>query len=323
MPTDRRRAIAAVMAACAANPLLVHAQEKPWPQQRPIRLVVGFPPGGSIDALGRVLAERLGQRLGASVVVDNRTGAAGMLAAEETARQPADGYTLLLIPGGPLMENPTVDVFDDKAFTQIVRLTESPVVLAVPAAAPYTTVRQLIDASRGAAGPIAFASSGVGSLQHLVGEMLAQATGAKLNHVPYRGGGQAITDLVAGHVPLGLLGMAPLLPHIQSGRIRALAVSTATRLANLANVPTLKESGIDIVAASWTGLAGPKDLPQAIVARLVREASDIMSQPEVRAKLEPLGLIPDVLDGAPFVAFTRTDRDQQLKIVRERKIALQ
>ena len=112
---------------------------------------MGFPPGGSIDALGRVLAERLAQRLGASVVVDNRTGAAGMLAAEETTRQPPDGYTLLLIPGGPLIENPSVDVFDDKAFTQITRLTESPVVIAVPAASPHTSMRQLIDASKGAA----------------------------------------------------------------------------------------------------------------------------------------------------------------------------
>ena len=151
MQLTRRRTLAAVTAALAASPWTLHAQDKPWPQQRALRLIVGFPPGGSIDALGRVLAERLAQRLGASVVVDNRTGAAGMLAAEETTRQPPDGYTLLLIPGGPLIENPSVDVFDDKAFTQITRLTESPVVIAVPAASPHTSMRQLIDASKGAA----------------------------------------------------------------------------------------------------------------------------------------------------------------------------
>jgi tripartite-type tricarboxylate transporter receptor subunit TctC len=290
---------------------------------RPIRLVVGFPPGGSIDALGRVLAEKLGQKLGTSVVVENRTGAAGMLAAEETSRQTPDGYTLLLIPGGPLLEKPSVDVFDDKSFTQIARLSESPVVIAVPVSTPYANMSQLLESAKSGTDSISFASSGVGSIQHLVGEMIVQATGAKLNHVPYRGGGQAITDLVAGHISVGMLGAAPLLPHIQSGRLRALAVSSAARLGSLPNVPTLKESGVNIVAASWTGLAGPKNLPAPVVARLVLEANAIMAQADVRARLEPLGLITAPLDGPKFVAFTRADRDQQLKIVRDRKITLQ
>jgi len=323
MSIQRRRALALCSAALLPMSGLVIAQERAWPLQRPIRLLVGFPPGGSIDALGRVLAERLGQNLGASVVVENRTGAAGMLAAEETSRQPPDGYTLLLIPGGPLLEKPSVDVFDDKSFTQVARLSESPVVIAVPASAPYANLSQLLESAKSGAEAISFASSGVGSLQHLVGEMIVQATGAKLSHVPYRGGGQAITDLVAGHIPIGMLGAAPLFPHIQSGRLRALAVSSAARLGSLPNVPTLKESGLDIVAASWTGLAGPKNLPAPIVARLVTEANAIMAQADIRARLEPLGLIAAPLDGPQFVAFTRADRDQQLKIVRDRKISLQ
>jgi len=323
MTIRRRRALALCSAALLPMPGLVVAQDKAWPLQRPIRLMVGFPPGGSIDALGRALAERLGQKLGTTVNVENRTGAAGMLAAEETSRQPPDGYTLLLIPGGPLLEKPSVDVFDDKSFTQIARLSESPVVIAVPASAPYANLSQLLEAAKSGSESIAFASSGVGSIQHLVGEMIVQASGAKLNHVPYRGGGQAITDLVAGHIPLGMLGAAPLLPHIQSGRIRALAVSSAARLGSLPNVPTLKESGLDVIAASWAGLAGPKGLPAPIVARLVTEAHAIMAQADVRARLEPLGLIAAPLDGPQFVAFTRADRDQQLKIVRERKISLQ
>jgi tripartite-type tricarboxylate transporter receptor subunit TctC len=323
MTIRRRRALALCSAALLPMPGLVVAQDKAWPLQRPIRLMVGFPPGGSIDALGRALAERLGQKLGTTVNVENRTGAAGMLAAEETSRQPPDGYTLLLIPGGPLLEKPSVDVFDDKSFTQIARLSESPVVIAVPASAPYANLSQLLEAAKSGSESIAFASSGVGSIQHLVGEMIVQASGAKLNHVPYRGGGQAITDLVAGHIPLGMLGAAPLLPHIQSGRIRALAVSSAARLGSLPNVPTLKESGLDVIAASWAGLAGPKGLPAPIGARLVTEAHAIMAQADVRARLEPLGLIAAPLDGPQFVAFTRADRDQQLKIVRERKISLQ
>lgn len=323
MPVHRRRALALCSAALMPLSSLVQAQDKAWPLQRPIRLLVGFPPGGSIDALGRVLAERLGQKLGASVVVENRTGAAGMLAAEETSRQPPDGYTLLLIPGGPLLEKPSVDVFDDKSFTQIARLSESPVVIAVPSSAPYANLSQLLESARSGTDAISFASSGVGSIQHLVGEMIAQATGAKLNHVPYRGGGQAITDLVAGHIPIGMLGAAPLLPHIQSGRLRALAVSSAARLGSLPNVPTLKESGVDVMAANWTGLAGPKNLPAPIVARLVTEATSIMAQADVRARLEPLGLITAPMDGPQFVAFTRADRDQQMKIVRDRKITLQ
>ncbi len=323
MHIHRRRALALCCASLMPISRLARGQDKAWPMQRPIRLLVGFPPGGSIDALGRVLAEKLAQRLGATVLVENRTGAAGMLAAEEASRQPADGYTLLLTPGGPVLEKPPVDVFDDKSFTQIARLSESPVVIAVPASARYARLAQLLEAGRSGAESISYASSGIGSIQHLVGEMIAQSSGAKLHHVPYRGGGQAISDLVAGHIPLGMLGAAPLLPHIQSGRIRALAVSSATRLGSLPQVPTLKESGIDVVAASWTGLAGPKNLPAPIVARLVQEAHAIMAQAEVRARLEPLGLISAPMDGPQFVAFARADRDQQLRIVRDRKIVLQ
>ena len=323
MTIDRRKVLALLGAVPLAAPRSAWAQSAAWPAARPIRLLVGFPPGGSIDTLARAIADQLGQRLSASVVVENRTGAAGMLAAEETARQPADGYTLLLIPGGPLLDNPPVDVFDDKAFTQIVKMTDSPVVVAVSATTPYASFKQLIDAAKAASEPLSFASSGIGSLQHLVGEMIAEQTGAKLGHVPYRGGGQAISDLVAGHLPIGMLGVAPLLPHIQAGRIRALAVSGEKRVGSLPEVPTLKEVGVDVAAVSWTSLAGPKDLPAPVTARLAREVEAILAQAEVRARLEPLGLIPNVLSGPGVVAYTRADRDMQMKIVRERKIPLQ
>ncbi|MSQ72518.1 MAG: tripartite tricarboxylate transporter substrate binding protein [Betaproteobacteria bacterium] len=323
MHISRRKMLALLAMASSSMPNLARAQDKDWPRLRPIRLLVGFPPGGSIDSLARTLAERLSRRLEQSIVVENRSGAAGMLAAEEAARQTPDGYTLLLIPGGPLILNPALDIFDDKSFTQIMRLTDSPILVAVSASTPFKTLGQLIDAAKLGADPISYASSGIGSLQHLLGELIARETGARFSHIPYRGGGQAVSDLVAGHVRLGMLGIAPLLPHIQAGRVRALAVSTAERVPSLPDVPTLKQAGVNLVATSWTGLAGPKNMPAPIVDRLFRELSQILKEPDVRARLEPLGLTPSPLDGAAYVAFTRSDRDLQMNIVRERNIALQ
>lgn len=312
---------AAWLAAGLALVPAVAAQAQDWPA-RPIRLLVGFPPGGTIDAVARTVADALGMRLKQPVVVENRGGAAGMIAAEEASRAAPDGYTLLLNPGGPLMGKPPVDLFDDAQLTQVMRLTESPTIVAVFSGTPYRTLAELVAASKQGEG-ISFASSGTGSIQHLLGEVIAQSTGAKLNHVPYRGGGQAISDLVAGHIPMGVLGAVPLTPHIQAGRVRPLAVAAKTRLAAFPDVPTLAEAGVaNVNLSAWTGLAAPKGLPPAITARLVAEIAAALREPAMRDRLDKLGQVVSPLDGAAFVAFARGDRDYQLRFMRERNIPL-
>lgn len=313
---------AAVLAAgLTLVPTFAAVAQDTWPS-RPIRLLVGFPPGGTIDAIARTMAEVLGTRLKQPVVVENRGGAAGMIAAEEVSRATPDGYTLLLNPGGPLMEKPSVDLFDDTQLTQVMRLTESPTIVAVFSGTPYRTLAELVATSKQGEG-ISFASSGTGSVQHLLGEVIAQSTGAKLNHVPYRGGGQAITDLVAGHIPMGILGAVPLTPHIQAGRVRPLAVAAKARLVAFPDVPTLAEAGVRNVGLSaWTGLVGPKGLPPAITARLVAEVGAALQDPTTREKLDKLGQVVSPLAGAEFVSFSRGDRDYQLRFMRERNIPL-
>jgi tripartite-type tricarboxylate transporter receptor subunit TctC len=312
---------AAWLAAGLALVPAVAAQAQDWPS-RPIRLLVGFPPGGTIDAVARTLADALGTRLKQPVVVENRGGAAGMIAAEEASRAAPDGYTLLLNPGGPLMDKPPVDLFDDAQLTQVMRLTESPTIVAVFSGTPYRTLAELVTASKQGHG-VSFASSGTGSIQHLLGEVIAQSTGAKLNHVPYRGGGQAISDLVAGHIPMGVLGAVPLTPHIQAGRVRPLAVAAKARIAALPDVPTLAEAGVpNVNLSAWTGLAAPKGLPPAVTARLVTEVGAALQDPATREKLDKLGQVVSPLDGAAFVTFARGDRDYQLRFMRERNIPL-
>lgn len=312
---------AALAAGLTLVPTIAAQAQDAWPA-RPIRLLVGFPPGGTIDAIARVVGEALSARLKQPVVVENRGGAVGMIAAQELVRSAPDGYTLLLNPGGPLMDKPPVDLFDDAHLTQIMRLTESPNIVAVSAGTPYRTLAELVAASKQGEG-ISFASSGNGSIQHLLGEVIAQNTGAKLNHVPYRGGGQAIADLVAGHIPLGVLGAVPLLPHIEAGRIRPLAVTTSARIASLPDVPTLAEAGVPgIRLNAWTGLVGPKGVPAAVTQRLASEVRALLGEAEVKVKLDKLGQVISPLDGADFLAFARGDRDYQLRLVRERNIPL-
>ncbi|MCC6212219.1 MAG: tripartite tricarboxylate transporter substrate binding protein, partial [Burkholderiales bacterium] len=245
-----------------------------WPQ-KPVRMVVAFPPGGSTDISVRALSERIAPALGQPVIVENRTGAGGNVAAEYVLKQPADGYTVLATADS-LASNPHLYrlSFDPRRdFAPVMQLTRQPVVLGAHPSLGVNTLAELIALAKAKPG-LAYATSGAGSIQHMAGEWFAKLAEIKLTHVPYKGGGQAITDLLGAQVPLGSLGNTPLLPHYRSGKLKILAQTTARRSPSLPDVPTYAESGLkDLVLEQWLGLFVIAGTPAEAVTRLNAEAN--------------------------------------------------
>jgi tripartite-type tricarboxylate transporter receptor subunit TctC len=266
-----------------------------WPS-RNIRLIVPFPPGGSTDLGARLIGNFLAQALHTQVVVENRSGADGNIGMEVAAKSAPDGYTLLVTTDSVASNVHVFHVnFDPlKAFVPVIQVSRQPVVLATHPSLGVSTLDEFLALARREPG-MRFATSGVGSQQHIVAEWFAKIAGISLTHVPYRGGGQAITDLVAGHVKVGSLGSTPLIPHYRAGALRLLAQSTATRSPSLPDVPTYAEAGIkDLVLAQWLGVFVPAGTPRAIVERLNGEINKALAEPAIRDNLlnaaqEPVG----------------------------------
>ncbi|MEW6688503.1 MAG: tripartite tricarboxylate transporter substrate binding protein [Pseudomonadota bacterium] len=302
---------------------LAAAQAQTWPQ-KPVRMVVAFPPGGSTDIAVRVLAERIAPALGQSVLVENRTGASGNVAAEYVLKQPADGH-LVLATADALASTPHLYklAFDPaKEFLPVVQLTRQPVVLAAHPSLGVGTVAELIALAKAKPG-LAYATSGAGSLQHIAAEWFAKLAGVRLTHVPYKGGGQAITDLVGGQVPLGSLGNTPLLPHYRAGKLRILAQTTRARSASLPEVPTYEETGQKgLVLEQWLGLFLAAGSPSAAVARLNAEIGKALAEPAVRERFAQYGLEP--VGGTPeqFVRVYREDYEMYARLIKELDIKL-
>jgi tripartite-type tricarboxylate transporter receptor subunit TctC len=298
-----------------------HAQG--WPV-KPVRMVVAFPPGGSTDIAVRVLAERIAPALGQSVLVENRTGASGNVAAEYVLNQPADGH-LVLATADALASTPHLYklAFDPaKEFLPVVQLTRQPVVLAAHPSLGVGSVAELIALAKGKPG-LAYATSGAGSLQHIAAEWFAKLAGVKLTHVPYKGGGQAIIDLVGGQVPLGSLGNTPLLPHYRAGKVKILAQTTRARSASLPQVPTYEETGQKgLVLEQWLGLFVAAGSPSAAVARLNAEIGKALAEPAVRERFAQYGLEP--VGGTPeqFVRVYRDDYEMYARLIKELDIKL-
>ncbi|MNX44816.1 Tripartite tricarboxylate transporter family receptor [compost metagenome] len=259
-----------------------------------VRLIVPFAPGGFTDVVARQLAERLGVALGQTVIVENRTGAGSTIGTDYVAKAPADGYTLALISTthviSPwLYKKLPYDPF--KSFEPITKLVDSPYVLVVNPNVPAKSVAELVALAKAKPGKLDYASSGNGSSQHLVGALFASMTGVNINHIPYRGSGQALADVIGGQVSMGFLGVTAALPQIRAGRLRALAVTTRMRSRDLPDVPTLDEAGVkDFDATIWLGLLAPAGTPKAIVDRLHDATATVMSTDEVRAVLLEAGL---------------------------------
>jgi tripartite-type tricarboxylate transporter receptor subunit TctC len=294
-----------------------HAQA--WPS-KPVRIVVAFAAGGSTDVAVRTIQQRLAQSLGQPVVVENRAGAAGNIAAEYVVKQPADGYTVLA-SADSLASNPHLFTnlpFDPaKDLAPVVQLTRQPVVLAVHPSLGVNTVAELVAAAKAKPG-LGYATSGAGSIQHMAGEWFAQLAGIKLTHVPYKGGGQAITDLVGGQVPIGSLGNTPLLPHHRAGKVKILAQTTAARSQSLPDVPTYQEAGMrGLVLEQWLALFVATGTAADVKARLAAEVSKALAEPAVRERYAQMGLEP--VGGTPedIARQYRADYEKYARLIKE------
>ncbi|MBO9688570.1 MAG: tripartite tricarboxylate transporter substrate binding protein [Mitsuaria chitosanitabida] len=303
--------------AALAPPALALAQTAPavgaptdWPT-RPISLLVGFAPGGGTDLIARQIAPRLSQLLGQSVVIENRAGGSGTIATGQAARARPDGYTLLL---GHVSSNAMVPAITQvpyapaTAFTPILLIGSVPQVVVVRAAAPPRSLKDFIAWTRGKPGGVNYASSGAGTQQHFAAELFQQATGTTMTHVPYRGSGAALTDLLSGQVDVNFDTVPTVLQQIRSGQLRALAVTSRQRAASLPEVPTLIESGVpDYEIGAWYMLMGPAGLPPPVVERLAAAMRQTLATPEVRARLEQLGTEIRILGPADAQAYLRAE----------------
>ncbi len=297
-PTARRHWLKTLLAAGMTASLALGAgtaAAQPNYPIKPIRLVVPFATGGVTDTSGRLIAEHLSRRLGQQVVVDNKPGASGNIGTQMVASTEPDGYTLLLGFDGTMVINPHVFPkvgFDTlKDFAPIGKIGDAILILVSHPAVPAKTLKDVIALSKTQSGGLSYGTSGTGGTPHIAGELLKQRTGANLTHIPYKGGGQAMTDLLGGTIPLVYTAVAGAVTHVKAGKLHAVAVSSAQRAPSLPDVPTFIEAGLaDFDINSWVGLLAPAKTPRAIVERLNTELNTVLNDPVVRERLVTLGI---------------------------------
>lgn len=312
-----------MLALAALVPYPADAQS--WPA-KPIRLIVTYPPGGGADTVARLLSPKLGEYLGQPILVDNRPGASGTIGAELVAKSPADGYTLML-DASSYAVNPSLYpklAYDPlKAFKPVSVLVLFPNMLVVNPEVPAKSVGELIALAKAQPGRIAYASSGNGSAQHLAAELFRQRAGLDMVHVPYKGGGPALQDVMGGQVPVFFANMASGLSHVKSGKLRVLAVTGAKRSASLPDVPTVAEAGIPgYEVYEWNAVFAPAATPEAIVKRLHAEIAKTLALPEVRDRITALG--GEIVATSPAEAerWLRTQIDVWSRVVKTAGIRL-
>jgi tripartite-type tricarboxylate transporter receptor subunit TctC len=311
-----------ILLGCAALALApgALAQTQAYPTKT-IRFIAPFPPGGTSDIVARIAAQKLTDALGKQVLVDNRGGASGTIGYEMAAKAPPDGYTLLLCSMGGLVTNQFLYKrlpFDpQKDFAPISQLATAGQVLVVFPGVQAKTVQELIALAKSSPGKLNVGSGGLGTTQHIVAEVFQAATGTRLTHVPYKGGILAVTATVAGEITMTFADMAPAVPHVKAGRLRALAVSSEQRSSALPDVPTMADAGIkDWFPQTWWAMAAPKGTPQAIIKRLNAEVAQFMKAPDVQDRYANLGLVPLHSTPERVVELVKTGTVQMAQVVK-------
>lgn len=298
----------------------VFAQTSAWPTQT-VRLVVAFPPGGATDVLGRLLAEGLTTELGQSVVVENRAGASGIIGSESVSKAPADGHILLFAPSshatlGELYPNLPFDPVRD--FTPVATVARTPYIFVIYPGVPARNAQELIELARARPGSVAYASTGMGTAQHLAGEILRRTASVDILHVPYKGSGAVRADLLAGRVQTMFDNVAVMLPYVRRGELRALAVTGPRRSPLVPDVPTLREIGLaDAEIEGWFVLLGPPGMPEPIVRRLNRAVNAILLSPGTIERLTALGAEPLVGTPEDVTTLVGSDRERWGRVIRE------
>ena len=304
-----RRLLAALALSVATGAL---AQSFP---AKPVHIIVPFPPGGGADALARVMGPYLTKIWGQPVVVENRPGASGHIGADFVAASPPDGYTLVMSSTASITEK------NVHQFAPITLVSASPYVITTHPKVAVSNVRELIDLAKKNPGKLTYGSSGTGAASHLSAELFNAMTGIEMLHVPYKGTGQAVTDLLAGQIDLMFAPPQTVMAHVQAGKLRALAVTSAKRATTLPDLPTAAESGAPgYEAVGWFGLLAPAATPRDLIARLSADANQVLSDPEVRAKLLVLGAEPSGTTPEQFARFIRNDQAKWSALMRDRGI---
>jgi tripartite-type tricarboxylate transporter receptor subunit TctC len=283
---------------------------------KPVRIIVPFPPGGGADALARIMQPSLTRIWGQPVIIENKPGASGHIGADFVATSPADGYTLMMSSTASLTEQ------NVHRFAPVSLVSASPYVIVANPKVPANNVRELIDYAKKNPGTLSFGSSGTGAASHLSAELFKSLAGIDMLHVPYKGTGQAVTDLLAGQIDLMFAPAQTVMAHVQAGKLKAFAVTSARRSATLPELPTVAESGLPAYEAiGWFGLLAPAMTPQAVVAKLSADANRVLAEADVKQKMMGLGAEPSGDTPGQFAAFIRDDQAKWSKLMKERGIA--
>lgn len=325
----KRRSLIHTALASAAAGALAHPgwAQGIWPS-KPVTYIVPFPAGGTTDILGRLIGQKLGPVLGTTIVIDNKGGAGGSVGSELASRAPADGYTLL---GGTISSHainvslyPKLGYDPIKSFSPVVLIGSNPVVLVVGQNSPYKTLQDVLAAAKAKPKTISSASAGSGTSQHLSLELLGFKSGTQFIHVPYKGSGPAIQDVIGGQVDMMFDTTVVAGPHIQSGKVRALAVTSAKRLESLPNVPTVAESGVPgFEVVSWQGIFVPTGTPKAIIDQLHGEILKILQQPEMQDRLKTLGMQPSSMTTDQVAAFQKVEVEKWAQVIKAANVKLE
>jgi tripartite-type tricarboxylate transporter receptor subunit TctC len=309
-------------ALAATGPIVTneaHAQHYPT---RPIRLICPFPPGGTTDVVARIVAQGLTEAWGQQIIVDNRPGAGALIGTEMAAKSPPDGYTVLLgsitthAVNPALHKNLNFDVIKD--FAPVTLVVSSPQLLAVHPSLAAKSVKDLIALAKAKPGSLNYASAGAGSSPHLTFELFKSATGIDIRHVPYKGTGPAITELVGGQVQAMITGVVALMPHVKSGKLRGLAVTSKSRVSALPELPTIMESGVpNFDVSSWFGVFLPAGTPKAIVTKMNGQIRKIVEMRDVQKRLVDLGADPETSTPEQFAAYVKSEKARWGKVVQD------